>query len=541
MIATAATERRAGISWTNAVTALIFAVLAAIVFLTFRDYGISWDEELHVPYGQKLLAYYTSGFQDRSAFSFINLYQYGGFFDLLSASVSAISPFGAYETRHLVGGLFLLAGLFGAWRLAHLLAGARAGLIAVACLATTPVLYGHSFINPKDAPLAWLGVWVAYFTCRALGEERASGRTIVGLGFSLGLALGTRVIAFAFVAQIAAVVAAMAPAGFDAKLARRDNARTFLRTIRPFAVAMPLAFVVMALTWPWSVQSPLNVVSLFSGSANQYWHPWMLWAGELINAADLPRGYLVVLMAVQLPEYILLGTAIVAFYGAMQVRNWTRSSFGEPRTLQYLYVALTVIVPLLAFALWRPSTYNGTRHFLFLVPQLVILAAIGLDRTISMLQRRRQTFAIAFAVVLAAAMVRETLAMARIHPYQYISFNTLTGGLKGAYGRFELDYWGVSYAEATRGLARFLEKEGAEGRGPVSKYRFFVCGANTSAAAFAPHTITITDDRTEADFFLGGDLTNPRCRLRPEGPAIVEVTRDDAVLSYVVDLRGGRP
>jgi hypothetical protein len=540
MIAIAVTDRITGRSW-NLLTALIFAVLAVIVLLTFQDYGISWDEELHVPYGQKLLAYYTSGFADRSAFSFINLYQYGGFFDLLSALVSAISPFGEYETRHLVGALVFLAGLFGAWRLAHLLAGSRAALIAVACLATTPVLYGHSFINPKDAPLAWLGVWVAYFTCRALGEERALGRTIVGLGVSLGLALGTRIIAFAFIAQIGAVLVVKALAQFDPKLAGRDNARAFLRTVRPFVMAMPLAFLVMALTWPWSVQSPLNIVSLFSGSANQFWHPWMLWAGELINAADLPRSYLLVLMVVKLPEYILLGTAIVALRGAMQIRNWHKTTFAEPRALQYLYVVLTVIVPLAAFALWRPSTYNGARHFLFLVPQLVILAAIGLDNAIDMLQRRRYALATAFTVLLAIAMVRETLVMARIHPYQYLAFNTLTGGTKGAYGRFELDYWGVSYGEATRGLAAFLEKERAAGRAPTSKYSLFVCGANTSAAYYAPDIIAITDDRARADFFLGGDLTNPRCRLRPEGSAIVEVKRDDTVLSYVLDLRRGGP
>ncbi len=541
MTAIAATESNTGRSWANAATALIFAVLAAVILLTFQDYGISWDEELHVPYGQKLLAYYTSGFADRSAFSFINLYQYGGFFDLLSALVSAISPFGAYETRHLVGGLFFLVGLFGAWRLTHLLAGPRAALIAVACLATTPVLYGHSFINPKDAPLAWLGIWVAYFVCRALGEDRATVRTIIGLGLSLGLALGTRIIAFAFIAQIGAVLAIKMLAQFDAGLTWRDNTQRFLAATRPFAVAMPLAFLVMALTWPWSVQSPLNIVSAFQGSANQFWHPWMLWAGELVNAADLPRSYLVVILAAKLPEYVLLGTAIAALFGAIHIRSWRKATFAAPRTLQYLYVVLTVVVPLAAFALWRPSTYNGARHFLFLVPQLVILSTIGLDRALDALSRRRRAFAVALAVLLVAAMVREAAVMARVHPYQYLSFNALAGGLGGAYGRFELDYWGVSYAEAARGLAQFLEDERAAGRTPPSKSQLFVCGANTSAAYYLPDTIAITDDRTQADFFLGGDLTNPRCRLRPEGPAIVEVKREGAVLSYVLDLRGGRP
>lgn len=138
------------------------------------------------------------------------------------------------------------------------------------------------------------------------------------------------------------------------------------------------------------------------------------------------------------------------------------------------------------------------------------------------------------------AIVREVVVMARVHPYQEMAFNTLAGGLKGAYGRFELDYWGVSYAEAARGLAQFLTAEHPNGAS-VTKPRLFVCGANTSAGYDLPDTIVITDNRTEADFFLGGDLTNPRCRVRPNGPAVVEVKREGVVLSYVLDLRGKRP
>ena len=35
-----------------------------------------------------------------------------------------------------------------------------------------------------------------------------------------------------------------------------------------------------------------------------------------------------------------------------------------------------------------------------------------------------------------------------LHPYQYIYYNSLVGGAKGAFRNFELDYWGTSYREA---------------------------------------------------------------------------------------------
>jgi hypothetical protein len=41
--------------------------------------------------------------------------------------------------------------------------------------------------------------------------------------------------------------------------------------------------------------------------------------------------------------------------------------------------------------------------------------------------------------------------MVRLHPYQSVYYNRLiAGGVQGAAGRFEADYWGASYLEATR-------------------------------------------------------------------------------------------
>jgi hypothetical protein len=38
--------------------------------------------------------------------------------------------------------------------------------------------------------------------------------------------------------------------------------------------------------------------------------------------------------------------------------------------------------------------------------------------------------------------------MMALHPYEYIYFNDLSGGLTNAEGRFETDYWGAAYREA---------------------------------------------------------------------------------------------
>ncbi len=57
-------------------------LLVIAVAATFRDYGLGWDDYTHSQYGDLLLKLYGSGFTDRRALSFDNLYFYGGGFDM---------------------------------------------------------------------------------------------------------------------------------------------------------------------------------------------------------------------------------------------------------------------------------------------------------------------------------------------------------------------------------------------------------------------------------------------------------------------------
>ena len=56
-------------------------------------------------------------------------------------------------------------------------------------------------------------------------------------------------------------------------------------------------------------------------------------------------------------------------------------------------------------------------------------------------------------------MVPGIYSLIRLHPYQYIYFNRLVGGVQGAAGKYELDYWATSYREA----ALFLNENAPPG------------------------------------------------------------------------------
>src|SRR5690242_9566237 len=114
--------------WSDRLAWLVLAVLAAIAALSFRDYGLGWDDYTHAQYGELLLKLYGSGFRDTRALGFVNLYLYGGGFDMAAALLDKALPFGLFETRRLLGATVGLIGLAATWRIGRRIGGPTAGL-----------------------------------------------------------------------------------------------------------------------------------------------------------------------------------------------------------------------------------------------------------------------------------------------------------------------------------------------------------------------------------------------------------------------------
>src|SRR5438105_1860640 len=68
---------------------LAIGSLVLMVFLSPR-YAITTDEPVQSVYGRLSYTYFRSGFVDRSAMHFGNLYLYGGLFDLICAVAEPI-------------------------------------------------------------------------------------------------------------------------------------------------------------------------------------------------------------------------------------------------------------------------------------------------------------------------------------------------------------------------------------------------------------------------------------------------------------------
>ncbi len=142
----------------------------------------------------------------------MNLYYYGGGFDLAAAALGKILPVDVFDLRRLLARWWDWAACSWSGRLGP--AARRPGLRPrrpKPAAGLPPVLRPHVFMNAKDAPFAVAVAMLIYSMVRALDEyPRPSWRTVAFFGVSLGLAEGTRVLGVITVAYAGLALALLA-------------------------------------------------------------------------------------------------------------------------------------------------------------------------------------------------------------------------------------------------------------------------------------------------------------------------------------------
>jgi 4-amino-4-deoxy-L-arabinose transferase-like glycosyltransferase len=513
--------------------ALALLAIAAIVALTtFRDYGLGWDDYTHAEYGNLLLSFYASGLADRRALSWVNLYEYGGGFDLAAALLAKLLPFGVFETRRLTGGIVGLIGLLIVWRTGLRVGGPLAGFIALALLATCPLFVGHAFINAKDAPFAVAMALLLLGLVRAFEEyPRPGAATVALVGIGAGLAIGTRILG-----AFGALYALGALALIVAIDARRDGLRAAGASCGRFVLrllpGLVLGYAVMALVWPWGASEPLNPIRALQYFSRFFEEPWdELFGGALIKVTEMPRSYLPTLLALKLPEMfgaLAAGGVAGALVGAFRHGNTAN------RRAVLLLVALAAALPIAVAVAMRPAMYNGIRHFLFVVPPLAVAGGLAGAWLFDALRRRGHLAAMAAAAVFIIGIALPMVDMVRLLPYEYTSFNRLAGGVRGARDRYMLDYWGLSLKQASQGLAAKIAELGL--RKPSDRrWKLAVCGPHRSPQVELGADFETTWDPKGADFAMM--LGEFYCR-KFDAPLLVDVVRNGVVYARVHDIRG---
>lgn len=511
---------------------LVLAAVAVIAGLTFRDYGLGWDDYTHAEYADLLLRMFGSGFKDTAALSFANLYMYGGGFDMIAALLHKLIPLELFETRRLVGAIVGVVGLAVTWRLGRRIGGPLAGLASLLLLALCPIFYGHMFMNPKDAPFA-VAMIILMLGLVRLAEEypQPSPRTILIVGLGAGLSLGCRILGglalvYALLGFMPLFLEELRSEGL------RESVRRFAHVVYVLLPGLVLGYLVMGLIWPWSIMEPGNPFEALTYFSHFFEKPWKeMFDGAIVSVPDMPWSYLPTLFALQLPEVmlVLMGGAVFSTFAMLP-----RGEVPARRKTILLMLTLAATLPLAIAMVKRPALYNGIRHFVFVIPPMAVLGGVAFAFAMERLRANHRTWQPVVLAIFCFGLALPLAEMIRLHPYQYTHFNHIAGTVRGADDRFMLDYWGLALKQASDELREQLV-ERQEVPPSNRKWKVAVCGPQRPAQVALGPDFTIGWDSNAADFAM--TLGEFYCKGLT-APVMVEIKRDDVVFARVYDIRG---
>lgn len=512
------------------------AILVFLAFLTFGSYAISNDEAVQHRYGQLILDYYRSGLTDLSVFKFENLYLYGGLFDIVAVLLAKIVPIDAYDLRHIMCALIGISGIGATAATARLIAGPRAGFLAGVSLTLCGAWYGGMFNHTKDIPLAAAMAGATYFLVR-LARDLPRPRTahIFAFGLLTGAALGIRVLALLLPIYASFAILLHVPRPIAGQM--RERVRFVLRSGVAFLPALLIAYLIMIVAWPWSALAPLNPIrGLLDFSEFQY-HIRTLLAGQVYEMASVPRLYVPIYILIRVPLLTLIGAGLALIFMFLP-RRLAHTGAAQASRPEVAIIALAVAFPLACQVICHGPAFTGMRHFLFVIPSIAVLAGIGLHLSVSALEHQRRVFA-AGALAFVAAWYGWNLSLLfELHPYEYLYYNRVVGGLPGASGRYATDYWVNIMPAAVAELEEYLARtEHAEVVRSPHKYTVAVCGERL-AFEKRPHQKLqwIRMQQWErADFFIAP--THMNCDRILGGKEIVTIKRLGVTIGVVKDRR----
>lgn len=271
-----------------------------------------------------------------------------------------------------------------------------------------------------------------------------------------------------------------------------------------------IALAIMLATWPYLWPNPLaHLLESLRVMSEYPWPGTVLFNGQYYRSPGLPRSYLPVLLAIQITEPVwplfLLSFALL----------WKN---------KYLLIAtlLWFVLPLAALIVSRSPLYDNFRQVIFILPPVFLVCGLGVDW---LFRRLRQPMV--RGLIVAALVLPGIVAGIQLHPYEYIYYNGFIGGLRGAQGYFELEYWATSYRAAMNEVNRIAPANG----------KIFIAGPYYIASIYARRDLKIFSDNDMNTQTFDYAIITTRYGLDktdfPNGSVIYTIEREGVPLTVI--------
>jgi tetratricopeptide (TPR) repeat protein len=444
---------------------IVFIVLSLILLIVMLrisgDAGISGDEEVHYKQSEMVYNYFSTFGKDQSSLDTpkTHLQYYGQAFDnLVTALIHWFGIEDIYTFRHLMCSIsgwltILVTALFAAW-----IAGYGAAILVLLLFAVSPGFLGHAQNNLKDIPFALAYISSVYYSLKLVFTEGKPTRQtifllILSIAFSIGIRIGGILVIF-YLGLFMFLKTVL-----DWLENKKLNPKLLKRQLILFVVISVSGYLLGLVAWPYALQNPLlnplksfQVMTRFPTTVRQIFEGQFDWS-------DFHPWY-------YLPKYMALTIPVVVFSGVAAFLLNTRKNYTSNQQIQLLLLGFTILFPVVFVILKQSNLYGSWRHFLFIYPGIVLISALGIHAFL--VRFKQKLIRIPVVVLLMFLMLHPLRFMAANHPYYYLYYNQFTGGLKGAYGNYETDYYYHTMREGAEWLQEYLKNKPNTGKTVVA-------------------------------------------------------------------------
>lgn len=434
------------IAWLKSHAGLCIVLFFLAVHLsTINAYGFTWDFHFHFFGGGKLLGFEPKQLEPRNL-PFVEpdprnawTLPYGAIMSIppvasylwLSQTTHMLPPDSAYHLPIVLWGIFGIAVTFLFLKEA---VSRKTAIYGALFIALTPRYFGDLHNNMKDIPSAVVfavNIWAIW---RLMRHKRLIDLALAVLAFAVAFNVKVNSI---FIPIVFAV-------WFIALLLQQRPVHIPPQSRRPllyFIFAPIAAFLLWWVFWPNPIGQLGHAFMTFGIGTNNI--EVLLNGSWYCSGSTVPWYYPFWYLAITTPIPILMLFCIgmtTAVYTS--VMAWRQKAY-TPLYPLYTLLLLWVFLPLTRYFIPTIGVIDGIRHFEEVLFPIAILAAIGLNQIGTATKRSGIPTLIGMITLLSMAV-----AVYTYHPYQIAYFNEFVGGAKGAFGKYDLDYWGTSQKEA---------------------------------------------------------------------------------------------
>jgi hypothetical protein len=426
---------------------LLFALFMIIGLLTFKDYGIAWDEPLQR--GPGVLSYNYMFHGDKELLQKPTDNHGAGYeipLVIIEKAMHLKDTRDIYLMRHIVTHtLFLLSALAMYILGLRLFRNKYLASFAFLLIACAPRLYAHSYFNSKDLPFLSMFIISLAFCRLAFAKNKPLYFLVLGLlvGYSTSIRI-MGIMLFLFILGMLLI-------DLINDLIKKEKPTRTLLNIVLYIVG---SCFLLVLAWPYLWKNPVhNFLESFSKlSRFELWKGSILMHGKYIDSVSLPWTYFPTWFLISNPVLWL----IAGFTGLVLI---IREFFKRPKDFMqntnernFLLYPACFLTPIFAVIILHSIIYDDWRHLYFIYPSFILMGLYAVNRLLeSDFVKDHKYYPRVVLGICGLQILLTGVFMVQAHPFQQVYFNQLVSHDDEFLRKnYEMDYWGVSNYQALR-------------------------------------------------------------------------------------------